>query len=408
MKTPLYHEHEKLDAKLVDFHGWMMPIQYSTGILKEHHAVRTAAGIFDVSHMGEILINGGAQSRSLQKLCTNDISTINIGKSVYTHILNEKGAIIDDTIVFKTGDEQYLMVPNAASIDKIHSWLNKNISEGVNNLSNSYSCLAVQGPKSADILSKIFGQGIRDIGRFKFAYYNVISTNSDNIEIDKDIILPSNDIDFEVDDIITVSGTGYTGEEGMELIIKNEHAVPLWNLLFKIGAGDGLIPIGLGARDTLRLEMGYLLSGTDFTGSHSSLESNCSWVVKWDHDFIGKDVLVKQKEEKLHQRLVGIMLEGKGVARPGAQILPPIGIADPSQADNQFPQETEGSPPRSDIFSSEPIGTVTSGNFSPSLEKAIALARIDRKYAKAGTELILQQGKRKFNGIVTRLPFLKK
>lgn len=172
------------------------------------------------------------------------------------------------------------------------------------------------------------------------------------------------------------------------------------------GKDHGIKPIGLGARDTLRLEMGYLLSGQDFNGSQSPLESNCSWVVKWDHNFIGKEHLVKQKEEKIHQRLVGVALDTKAVARPGAQVLVPV--------------ETKGSPPGNDTWiegdqSSDEgkitpllIGTVTSGNYSPTLGKAIALARIDRKYAKAGTPLILQQGRRKFNGVVTRLPFINK
>ncbi|MCK5039168.1 MAG: glycine cleavage system aminomethyltransferase GcvT [Thermoplasmata archaeon] len=415
MHTPLFDEYQKLDGKIVDFHGWMMPIHFS-GIIDEHRTVREKVGIFDVSHMGSLIMKGENAGKQLQDLCTNDILSIDIGKSIYTHILNDDGNIIDDNIVFRTMTDEYMIMPNASMIDIISNWIQKHIDLDVLDLSNEYSVLAIQGPEAIGLLTNIFGEGVKDIPKFNFAFYRIdngssereasgTSKGSDHHEIHihpSPIGFPG----FRSENMIMVSRTGYTGEDGVELIVRNEHIVSLWKKVLAAGEEYGIKPIGLGARDTLRLEMGYLLSGQDFNGTQSPLESNCAWVVKWDHDFIGKDHLVKQKEEKTYQRLAAVMLDGKAVARPGADVLAPV--------------ETEGSPPRRseeniDSQLSEDngygysiIGTVTSGNYSPTLEKAIALVRIDRKYAKAGTELIFKQGRRKFNGVVIRLPFINK
>ncbi len=475
MQTQLYNEYQKFNGKIIDFHGWKMPIHFS-GIMDEHQTVRERVGIFDVSHMGTLLISGENAGKQLQGLCTNDIMSMDIGKSVYTHILNDDGNIIDDNIIFRTGKEEYMIMPNASMIDIIFNWIQDHIgmnhistdhiditdiketdleedinpSPNLQNLSNEYSTLAVQGPKSMELLTHLFGETILDIPKFNFAFYKIntdssgISTISDmpslsDISTTLGISHPS-DISsssvinkqniypplggfpgFETPNTIMVSRTGYTGEDGVELITRNKHIVALWREIIFTGEEYGIKPIGLGARDTLRLEMGYLLSGQDFDGSHTPLESNCSWVVKWDHEFIGKEHLLKQKEEKTYQRLVGVVLDTKAAARPGAEVfaLPVTPPSLPPAAPPLVPVETKGSPPHqspeiTEASASEevenepvPIGLVTSGNYSPTLGKAVALVRIDRKYAKAGTPLTLQQGKRKFNGVVTRSPFIK-
>ncbi len=441
MKTPLYSKHEELKARLVDFHGWEMPIQY-TSIIDEHHTVRNDVGIFDVSHMGEILIDGKDGIIQLQGLCTNDILSIDIGKSIYTHILDENGAIIDDTIIFRIQEWQYLIMPNAASISKVLAWIKEKISFEISDLSDKYSCLAIQGPRNMAVLEKIFGNTISTIKRFRFIFYPLNVSDDGNTTIGSEIMGSTNSsetidsinspphtnptnsspstgiIDFDSKDMVMISKTGYTGEEGLELIMKNEYVCELWDMIMKAGEEHQIKPIGLGARDTLRLEMGYLLSGQDFDGSQTPLESNCSWVVKWNHDFIGKEALHRQKEEKTHDLLVGIMLDGKAAARPGTTVhfagFPVI----------QSPQEIEGSPPPSGTVASlseslsgedetsminttNAIGLVTSGNFSPTLEKAIALARVKHQFAKPGTRLILKYRNRELSGEVVKLPFIK-
>lgn len=370
-RTALFSEHEKHNAKIIDFHGWEMPIHFPTGIVAEHHAVRNSVGMFDVSHMGQILVKGKVPVEKLKELYTNDIDGADLNQAVYTHILDENAHIIDDTIVSKLGEDEYLAVPNASTIPIIFSWMKKHIGEGVVNLSDEFACLAVQGPKAREVVSSVFGSEVNEIKRFYTAMYDASKVDSPKEIENGDICVDAN---------ILLSRTGYTGEGGFEIIVHNELAPAIWRKIMAAGSDFGIKPIGLGARDTLRLEMGYLLSGTDFDGNQTTLETNCSWVIKWDHDFIGKGPLLEQKNAKTHDRMIGILLDGKLSARSGSIVRSPEEI----------------------------VGSVTSGNFSPTLGRAIALARVKREFAKSDIEIELEFRGRKLQGVTTKVPFVKK
>lgn len=438
-----------------------MPVHYKPGILEEHRAVRNSVGVFDVSHMGQIFVVGREACEKLQGLYTNDIRGLAIGKAVYTHVLREDGTIIDDTIVYRLAKHSYLAIPNASMIETIHRWMVRHTPEGVINLSDKLACLAVQGPLSDETMKRIFGKSIDDMNRFSFMFYDLDGQLNYNIHANEDK-KTSTDHPEIIEEITTsksmiVARTGYTGENGYELILHNDHALALWNKILNVGNQQEAqtdydpsnprteidpqtpspLPIGLGARDTLRLEMGYLLSGEDFDGRQTPLECASSWVVKWDHDFIGKEALLKQKKSKNHDLLVGIRLEKRLAARHGAFVYPVItteshtasGFA--TGAHDESPVETKGSPSlvadegkspisptsgqsaqhqqvTSGSRSPEPIGTVTSGGFAPTVGTAIALARVKRSFAKAGTPLEIEVKGRRLRGTVEKLPFIKK
>ena len=285
-QTCLHDNHVRLGAKMVDFAGWHMPIQY-TSIVSEHNAVRERVGIFDVSHMGQIFVSGKDASSFLSYVTTWDVNKLSEGDCRYCHILNNDGQIIDDTIVYTFSNQDYMLVPNASMISKVFDWLNLNSSNfevNIYNKSEEFFCLAVQGPESLRLLRQYFNLSITPFKLIK----------SDNL---------------------IISGTGYTGEKGYEIMGPISESQKIWESFLEMGA----IPIGLGARDTLRLEKGYLLSGTDFNGLQTTLESGYSWVIDWNHDFIGKERLLVQKDGE-YRSLSGILLEERGVLRPGLEV----------------------------------------------------------------------------------------
>ncbi|MDO9537408.1 MAG: glycine cleavage T C-terminal barrel domain-containing protein, partial [Thermoplasmata archaeon] len=310
-----------------------------------------------------------------QSLLTNDIVNVEDGKCVYTHLPDNDARIIDDLIVTKLGNGRYFCVPNASMIDIDGNWMRENADIELIDLSSELSCLAVQGPHARKLVAKVLGDHTNTIGKFEAKIFDYSTKKMMQFtDLTKDSVKKS---------IGVVSGTGYTGEDGFELIIPNNLAPALWDELMKTDIGSEILPIGLGARDTLRLEAGFLLSGQDFSRDRTTIETNCSWVIKWDHEFMGKTVLQKMKEEKTHEKMIGIVLEGRAPARPGSKVR----LAD-------SPHEI--------------VGSVSSGNFAPSLGKGIALAYLKRQYAKPGINVFLEYHGRELKGITTKTPFLTK
>lgn len=337
-RTALYDEHVKLNAKIIDFHGWDMPLQY-TRILEEHMAVRKNVGIFDVSHMGDIIVEGKDASAFLDHMFPTKISALNVGEAAYTAFLDNNGKIIDDTIVYKLRDNKFFFVPNASMIDVIYGWTieNKgNYDVEIRNISDDVSCIAVQGPRSGEVLSEL---GLRFPEPFKFieekGNYGTNSITGNNS--------------------IVVSGTGYTGEKGVELLLSSYSAAEMWEKVMKIIGKKSGLPCGLGARDTLRMEKGMLLSGTDFSRDRNPYECSISFIVNNDLDYIGKKAIENKGDEIFR----GFSLNGKLIPRAG-----------------------------SDVFiDGKKIGTITSGTLSPILENAIALGFVRREFMKSGPEV---------------------
>jgi len=369
-RTPLYQEHLAAGARMVEFVGWEMPIQYS-GIIDEHVQVRHQCGLFDVSHMGDLLIRGPRAAQQLDGLLTNPISKAPVGKAVYAHLLDTDGRIIDDVITYHIVKGQYLMVPNASNIDRVREWV-KGGTEGLEvvDLSARLACLAVQGPLAEEILQRFCSLDLSTLKRFQ-GRFALLTGGGEGFLKD---LLPEEDVVANC----LVARTGYTGEDGFEVLVEDRDAVWLWNTLLKDGDGK-LKPAGLGARDTLRLEMGYLLSGTDFDGTQTSLQTGPPWVVKLDHAFIGRDVLFLQRERK-YDMLVGIKLEGKGVPRHGYEIK----------------------------HGGKTVGKVTSGNMSPCLRIGIALGYVPQKLSAPGTELTISIRGEQVPAKVVEIPFYRK
>lgn len=355
---------------MMEFAGWEMPVQYSS-IIEEHIHVRKGCGVFDVSHMGDLLIRGPQAATQLDWLLTNPISKAPEGKAVYGHLLNADGQIIDDVITYHIARGQYLMVPNAANVDRVREWVKGNTRDlEVIDLSTRLACLAVQGPLAEAVMQGICTSDLSSLKRFqgRFAF---LSGKGSTFLSD---LFPARGEGVGC----YIARTGYTGEDGFEVLVEGKDAPWLWNRLMK--AGEGRVrPIGLGARDTLRLEMGYLLSGTDFDGTQTSLQTGPSWVVKMDHPFIGRDVLILQKERE-YDVLVGMRLLGKGVPRHGYAI----------------------------VHDGRPVGKVTSGNMSPCLKQGIALGYVPQRLAAAGTELGIVIREEVVPAKVVDLPFYVK
>ena len=339
--TPLFNHHQKSGAKIVDFAGWDMPIQY-TGILAEHKSVRENVGLFDVSHMGQIFVTGPETVDFLSYVTTWDMSRQKKGDCRYCHILDVDGNIIDDTIVYTLSKEKYMLIPNASKVSKVYDWFmlnSKKFDVSIDNLSADYFCLALQGPEA----SRLLGQHLNtSVGSFQLV------TIGDTI----------------------VSGTGYTGEKGCEIIGPLKEVVTHWEALIEMGAE----PIGLGARDTLRLEKGYLLSGQDFNGSQTTLETGYSWVIDWNHDFIGKESLLEIKSNS-YQKLCGILIEERGIIRPGNEL----------------------------CYNGKVISQLTSGTLSPTLRRGIGMAYTDLDINDLVTVKVRGNN---LNGRVVRMPFL--
>lgn len=357
-RTPLYEEHAAAGAKLVPFAGYEMPVQYRSGILAEHQAVRLRAGLFDVSHMGEIYIRGPQALDLIQSVTTNDASTLVVGQAQYSVMCREDGGCIDDCIVYRFEDV-YMIVVNASNRDKDRDWLYYNSEKfdvEVTDKSDDIGLIALQGPKAQDILSRLTKASLDDIKYYHFGEGEVAGARA------------------------IISRTGYTGEDGFELYVDAGDARKLWQRIMEAGAPEGLIPAGLGARDSLRLEMGYALYGNDIDDRHTPLEAGLGWVTKLDKEnFAGKQALVKQKSEGVRQRLVGFILKERGFPRHGYEVR----------------------------WNGEAAGEVTSGTVSPSLEQGIGLAYVPVEASKAGSTIEIVVRDKPVAAEVTRPPFYK-
>jgi len=359
-KLPIEEDHIALGAKMHPFAGYNMPIQYS-GLMAEHQAVRNQVGIFDVSHMGEIWVEGEYAIPYLQKITTNNISDLVDGKVQYTCFPNGNGGIIDDLVVYRFSDTKYLLVVNGSNIEKDYNWMVKHNSFNVSlkNVSNNTAEFALQGPDSLKVLKTLVAADIENMSSYQF-----ITSDIDGLKN------------------ILISTTGYTGEKGFELYCKNEQAKQLWKILMEAGKDFGITPIGLGARDTLRLEKGYCLYGNDIDDTTSPIEAGLGWITKFvdGKDFIDKDVLFNQKQNGLTRRLVGFEMIEKSIPRHDCIII-----------------NGEG----------EKIGKVTSGTMSPSLRKGIGMGYVEINYAKPGTDIFIEIRNKKVKATVVKKPFYK-
>ncbi len=361
-RTPLNQWHRDHGAKMVDFGGWDMPIQFD-GILAEHEAVRQRAGLFDVSHMGEVRIQGDDALAFIQHLTTNDAGGLELGQAQYTVMTNHDGGVIDDLLVYRLADTDYLLVINAATTPKDVAWIEKQAEdfEGafeVRNESDEWAQLALQGPDAEIILSRIVALDLGSIG-----YYRAAFTDLDGVQV-------------------LVSRTGYTGEDGFEVYLPPSQAPGLADTILDVGASEGVVPVGLGARDTLRLEAGMLLYGNDMDESRSPVEANLRWLTKPDKgDFIGKDAIVADIEAGTAERLVGFELVDRGVPRHGYELY---------GADEQA------------------IGEVTSGTFSPTLRKGIGLGYVPVEHTAVGGMLRVDIRGRKLEARVVKTPFYRR
>ncbi len=352
MKTPLYEEHVKLNAHIVDFHGWDMPLYYEQ-IITEHLAVRNAVGIFDVSHMGDILVSGKDAASFLDYLFPTAVSKLKENSCVYTSFLDDSGKMIDDCICYLIDKDRYLIIPNAATKDKVFSWMNSRkgkFSVNIADISSKYGCIAVQGPRSRDIASDL---GFSFPEPFKWLSADWQSSNE--ITNTKSVI---------------ISGTGYTGEKGIEIIAESKAIVEIWKLLVDKLANYNGKPCGLGSRDTLRMEKGMLLSGTDFNEDRTPTESSISFIIDNSHNFIGKNKI----DPKPKVIFRGIVMKEKGIPRTGDEV----------------------------FIGDRKIGSLTSGGYSPSLSKGIGLGFMDRASAKLGQEIIVSHNGKKIRGVVVR------
>jgi aminomethyltransferase len=373
LRTPLVDWHASHGARIVEFAGWDMPLLYA-GIVEEHLAVRRAAGLFDVSHMGKLLLEGPGTSAVVNHLSTNDIPDTP-GRARYTHLLDEQGRILDDVIFTCLGPDRYLCVCNAGPRPRIVAWIQRHLGgQTMRDLTPEYLCLAFQGPRAAEALARLTPYDLGSIKPFRAAAIPLPLPGRAPPEAEG---WGSPD-PFAPPGAVLVTRTGYTGEDGFELFPRSVLAVPAWEALLEAGRDLGAVPVGLGARDTLRLEKGYLLSGQDFTGKETSLETNSEWLVKWDHDFIGREALRAQKARDAYRILMGLRLLEKGVPRHGCRVL----------------------------SGGREVGLVTSGTQSPSLRVGIALAYLDPGFTAPGTRVAVDvRGEGKAAEVV-KPPFL--
>src|SRR5690606_6160159 len=338
----LNDKHIELGAKMVPFAGFNMPVQYE-GVNIEHDTVRNGVGVFDVSHMGEFLITGPKALDLIQKVVSNDASKLTDGKAQYAYLPNETGGIVDDLIIYRFNEEKYLLVVNASNIDKDWAWIskyNEAIGAEMRNLSDDYSLLAIQGPKAAEAM-----QSLTSVNLSEMPYYC--------FEV----------ADFAGIEHVIISATGYTGSGGFEIYCKNSEVEQIWNKVFEAGAPFGIKPIGLAARDTLRLEMGFCLYGNDIDDTTSPFEAGLGWVTKFTKDFIASDILKKQKEEGVKRKLVGFELLERGIPRHDYEIVDKDGNV---------------------------IGMVTSGTMAPSLGKGIGMGYVTVEHSKIDSEIFIR------------------
>nr|WP_295974269.1 glycine cleavage system aminomethyltransferase GcvT [uncultured Bacillus sp.] len=360
-RTPLYEVYKEYGAKIIDFGGWELPVQFSS-IKEEHEAVRTRAGLFDVSHMGEITVKGVGSLRFLQKLLTNDISKMKDGGAQYNVMCYENGGTVDDLIVYKLRENDYLLVVNAANTEKDYQWLKDHMAGDVEleNISLHVAQLAIQGPLAEDIMAKLVtGATLAEIGTFTFR---------------QDVLINGKKA--------LVSRTGYTGEDGFEIYCPHEDAVELWRAILEAGSEEGILPVGLGARDTLRFEAVLALYGQELAPDISPLEAGIGFAVKLNKetDFIGKQALLLQKEKGVPRKLCGIEMMDRGIPRHGYPV----------------------------FAGEEQIGEITTGTQSPTLKKNIGLALIKTEYAALGNKLLVEIRGKRLKAQVTQLPFYKR
>ena len=359
-QTVLFDRYKDYGGKTIDFGGWDLPVQFSS-IKAEHEAVRTKAGLFDVSHMGEVLVTGEGALSYLQKMMTNDVSKLKIGQAQYTAMCYEDGGTVDDLLIYKRDEGNYLLVVNASNLEKDVEWMNQHKSSDVviEDKSNDYALLALQGPLAEKTLQKLTSVPLNEIKFFRF---------QENVEICGQNVL--------------ISRTGYTGEDGFELYASPESIVVLWDAILKAGESDGVVPAGLGARDTLRFESGLPLYGQELSQDISPLEAGLGFVVKLnkEEDFIGKEALAQQKENGVPRKLVGLEMIDKGIPRTGYKV----------------------------FLDDEEIGEVTTGTQSPTLNKNIGFALLNTEHTTVGTEVIVQVRKRMLKAVIISTPFYKR
>ncbi len=356
-KTPLYDAHVCAGAKIVDYYGFKMPLQYDS-IISEHKNVRNNVGLFDISHMGEIVIDGKGATELVQKIITNDVSNLPDGKALYSPICDEEGGTIDDIIVYKYSLEKYMFVVNCATTKRDLKWISKLKTDNTNiiNLSDKVSLLAVQGPRSEEVIRLIFGEKCASLSRFQFS------------EVTKNEMK------------LTISRTGYTGEDGFEIFVDNSHCIRLWNILLEKGRDMGIKPVGLGARDTLRLEAGYLLFGNEIDDFITPMEAGIGWTVKFEKpDFIGKESLSKANKYGSKRTLIAFKMIDKGIPR----------------TDNEI------------VHQNNVIGKVTSGTFSPTLEIGIGMGYVLNHIAEHKRQISVRIRGTDFPAKITNTPFTK-
>jgi aminomethyltransferase len=356
--TALTDKHIQLGAKMVPFAGYNMPVQYA-GINAEHETVRKGVGVFDVSHMGEFILKGDKALDLIQRVTSNDAAKLYDGKVQYSCLPNEDGGIVDDLLVYRIDEKTYMLVVNASNIEKDWNWIAKYNTEGaeMKDISDRTSLLAVQGPKAAEAL-----QSLTDINLGSMEYYTFTKGKFAGI------------------DNVLLSATGYTGAGGFEIYVDNKDAEKVWDAVFKAGEAFGIKPIGLGARDTLRLEMGFCLYGNDIDDATSPLEAGLGWVTKFNKEFTNSAALQQQKQDGMKRKLVGFEMIDRGIPRHDYVIV-----------------DADGNT----------IGKVTSGTQSPSLQKAIGMGYVDVEYAKEGTEIFINIRDNKIKAKIVKPPFYK-
>jgi aminomethyltransferase len=358
-RTPLYEEHKRLGARMVPFAGYEMPIQY-TGIVAEHRAVREDAGVFDLSHMGEFYFEGREALAAVDKLVSSDVAGLAAGEARYGLLCNEGGTIVDDVIVYRIGADQVLMVVNAANIEKDEKHVRRYLAKGVGfeDRSHEMALIAVQGPRAADIVGNVAGNSV--VALPPFGVKSTLAAGAGAL----------------------VARTGYTGEDGFEVFVANADAARVWQALMTAGAGsrgEVLTPIGLGARDTLRLEARFSLYGNDIDETTGPIEAGLGWTCKLDKKFIGRDRVAKQKEDGPKRKIAGLVVNG-GVARQGHDVT----------ADGK------------------PVGKVTSGTYGPTVAQNIALAYVPTELSKVGTALAVRIREKDVPATVVKTPFYRR
>lgn len=359
-RTPLYKNHISLNAKMVEFAGWEMPIQYS-GVIAEHNAVRNKAGLFDVSHMGQVEIKGADAEQFSQYITTNDILSMEDGRALYSLLLNEKGTVVDDVIVYRFNKDKFIFVVNASNVEKDFNWIksHKKGNVEINNRSDDYALIALQGPLAKKILKQFTEFDLGTLTTFHFVESEVNGVKN-----------------------CIIARTGYTGEDGFEIFCPPQSASAIWDALLNEGKSEGVMPIGLGARDTLRMEMKYSLYGHEITDQTNPFEAGLSWVVKMNKsgEFLGKSALIKIKEEGITRKLIGFKMIDRAIPRDGYKIL----------------------------SNGKEIGYVTSGTQSPSLNEPIGIGYVPMKYSALGSRFLIDIRGKSREAEVVKTPFYNK